>query len=110
MNKFWGTFTISLLSLGLGLLLYIIPFVDPLKKSYEKFKSYYNGFIVICMIIMFVANSHIILFNLGYKINPNSWVTILMFILFYYAGIILEKVKRNWFIGVRTPWTLSSDY
>ena len=30
-------------------------------------------------------------------------------ILFYFVGIVTEKAKRNWFIGIRTPWTLSSD-
>ena len=30
-------------------------------------------------------------------------------ILFYYCGILVENAKRNWFIGIRTPWTLSSD-
>jgi uncharacterized membrane protein len=30
-------------------------------------------------------------------------------ILFYYTGILIENAKRNWFIGIRTPWTMSSD-
>jgi uncharacterized membrane protein len=29
--------------------------------------------------------------------------------LFYYIGVLLQFVKRNWFIGIRTPWTMSSD-
>jgi len=29
--------------------------------------------------------------------------------LFFYIGILCENTKRNWFIGIRTPWTLSSD-
>jgi uncharacterized membrane protein len=29
--------------------------------------------------------------------------------LFYYSGVLIENAKRNWFIGIRTPWTLSSD-
>jgi len=32
-----------------------------------------------------------------------------MAILFYYAGILIQNAKRNWFIGIRTPWTLSSE-
>ncbi|MDO8755746.1 MAG: SdpI family protein, partial [Anaerolineales bacterium] len=24
-------------------------------------------------------------------------------------GFLLRRAKRNWFIGIRTPWTLSSD-
>lgn len=30
-------------------------------------------------------------------------------ILFYYVGILVEKSKPNWFIGIRTPWTLSNE-
>ena len=30
-------------------------------------------------------------------------------ILFYFTGILIENAKRNWFIGIRTPWTMSSD-
>jgi len=36
-------------------------------------------------------------------------VGILMAVLFYGIGVLLQHAKRNWFIGIRTPWTLSSD-
>jgi len=29
--------------------------------------------------------------------------------LFFYIGMIMKHLKRNWFIGIRTPWTISSD-
>ena len=29
--------------------------------------------------------------------------------LFFYCGILIKNAKRNWFIGIKTPWTLSSD-
>jgi uncharacterized membrane protein len=29
--------------------------------------------------------------------------------LFYYLGILSENVTRNWFIGIRTPWTMSNE-
>ncbi len=25
------------------------------------------------------------------------------------SGVMMENAKRNWFIGIRTPWTMSSD-
>ena len=31
-----------------------------------------------------------------------------MGVLFYYLGDLIRNSKRNWFIGIRTPWTLSS--
>jgi uncharacterized membrane protein len=30
-------------------------------------------------------------------------------VVFYSSGILMESVKKNWFNGIRTPWTLSSD-
>lgn len=30
-------------------------------------------------------------------------------ILFLYISLLLKNSKRNWFVGIRTPWTLSSD-
>jgi len=32
-----------------------------------------------------------------------------LFVLFYYLGILMQHSRRNWFVGIRTPWTLSSD-
>ena len=29
--------------------------------------------------------------------------------LFFYIGYAMQFVKRNYFVGIRTPWTLSSD-
>ena len=30
-------------------------------------------------------------------------------ILVYYSGILIENSKMNWFVGIRTPWTLSNE-
>jgi uncharacterized membrane protein len=30
-------------------------------------------------------------------------------LLFIFIGFMLRQAKRNFFIGIRTPWTLSSD-
>jgi uncharacterized membrane protein len=30
-------------------------------------------------------------------------------VLLFIVGILIGKAKRNFFIGIRTPWTLSSD-
>ena len=30
-------------------------------------------------------------------------------LLFIFLGNFLTRVEPNWFIGIRTPWTLSSD-
>ena len=43
------------------------------------------------------------------KVSPNTTFPVLFGILFTYIGFLLENAKRNWFVGIRTPWTLSSE-
>ena len=109
MPRFWGVFLMPLVLVGLTLLFIIIPRIDPLKKNIEKFRKYYDGFIILFFIFMLLVYVQTILWNLGIEISPNLVFPILMGLLFFYIGILLENAKRNWFIGIRTPWTLSSE-
>jgi len=107
MSKFWVL--MPLVFVGLALLFIAIPRIDPLKKNIEEFRKYYDGFIIIFFIFMLLVYVQTILWNLGTEISPNLAFPILIGLLFFYIGILLENAKRNWFIGIRTPWTLSSE-
>ena len=109
LSKFWGLFLMPLLSIGILLLYLIIPNIDPLKKNIEKFRKYFDGFIVLLLLFLFYLYVLTIFWNLGLKFDIGQAIIPALAILFYYCGILLEKAKRNWFIGIRTPWTLSSD-
>lgn len=109
MSRFWGVFLMPFVLVGLGLLFIAIPKIDPLKENIEKFRKYYDGFIILFFVFMLLVYVQTILWNLGTEISPNLVFPILMGLLFFYIGILLENAKRNWFIGIRTPWTLSSE-
>jgi len=109
MPKFWGLFVMPFVSLFLFLLFLIIPKIDPLKKNIEKFRKYFDWFII--LIILFLSYIYLlaIFWNLGFEFNMGRMLMPALGILFFYIGILLKNAKRNWFIGIRTPWTLSSD-
>ena len=109
MSKFWGLFLIPFLLAGFGLFFFAIPRIDPLKANIEKFRKYYNGFIILFSVFMLLIYIQVILWNAGIKIAPNATLPIGIGLLFFYTGILCEKAKRNWFIGIRTPWTLSNE-
>lgn len=109
MSRFWGVFLMPFVFIGLALLFIAIPRIDPLKKNIEKFRKHYDGFIILFFIFMLLVYLQTILWNLGTKISPNLVFPILIGLLFFYIGILLENAKRNWFIGIKTPWTLSSE-
>ncbi len=107
--KFWGLFLLPFTLVGLLLLFMIIPKIDPLKTNIEAFRKHYDRFIVIVIIFLFYVYFLTIIWNLGVRFDMIQYMIPALGLLFYYMGIMLEKVKMNWFIGIRTPWTLSSE-
>jgi uncharacterized membrane protein len=109
MSKFWGLFLMPVISAGMLLLFILIPRIDPLKSNIQEFRKYYDGFVVLIMVFLFYLHLLTIFWNLGFAFNMIIFLSPAFAILFYYSGILIENAKRNWFIGIRTPWTLSSD-
>lgn len=109
MPKFWGLFMMPLVLLGMYLLFIGIPRIDPLKQNIQKFMKFYEGFIVLIIAFMFYVYLLTIFWSLGFRFSMLQMMVPALGGLFYYMGILTENAKRNWFIGIRTPWTLSSD-
>ena len=108
MSKSWGLFLMPAFSLAIFLLFLILPKIDPLKKNYQKFKAHYEGFILVIIGFFFYLYIITLMWNANMKFSINQMLVPAFAILFYYSGVLMEKAKRNWFVGIRTPWTLSS--
>ncbi|MBL7160185.1 MAG: SdpI family protein [Candidatus Aenigmarchaeota archaeon] len=109
MGKFWGLFLMPIVSAAILLLFLFIPKIDPLKKNIEKFRTYFDNFILLIIGFLFYIYLLTLAWNLGYTYSMNIMILPAVAALFYYISILMEKAKRNWFVGIRTPWTLSSD-
>ena len=108
-SRFWGLFLMPFISVVLFLLFLLIPKIDPLKANIEKFRKYFDGFVVLIILFLFYLYLLTIFWNFGVKFSMNQVLPPAFGILFFYCGILIEKAKRNWFIGIRTPWTMSSE-
>lgn len=110
MSKFAGVFMIPLMTLGLFLLFLVVPNIDPLKANIAQFRDVFNLFIVLMVAFMLYIYALTLRWNLGYTdFGMSKAMLPAMGILFFFIGYMLRKAKRNFFIGIRTPWTLSSD-
>jgi uncharacterized membrane protein len=110
MSKFWGVFLMPLMTVGLFLLFLAIPNIDPLKANIAQFRETFNLFIVLFVGFMIYIYFLTLLWNLGYTgFNMSNAMLPALGILYFFIGYMLRKAKRNFFIGIRTPWTLSSD-
>lgn len=111
MPKFWGVFLMPLIALGMLLLFLVIPNIDPLKANIAKFRGVFNLFISFIIGFMLYIHALTLLWNLGYTSFKMSQAMLpAMGLLFIFIGYLFRQAKRNWFIGIRTPWTLSSDH
>lgn len=108
-SKPWGLFFVPFLSIGLLLLFLAIPKIDPLKENIEKFRRYYEGVVVLIILFLFYLYLLTISWNLDIRFSMIQALAPALGILYYYLGVLTQHAKRNWFVGIRTPWTMSNE-
>ena len=110
MPKFWGVFMLPLITLGMFVLFLVVPSMDPLKANIAQFREAFNLFIVLIVGFMLYIYGLDLAWNLGYTgFRMSGAMLPAIGLLFIFIGFMLRQAKRNFFIGIRTPWTLSSD-
>ena len=109
-SKFWGVFMLPLIALGMYLLFLFVPSIDPMKANIAQFREAFNVFIVLIVGFMVYLYGLTLAWNLGYtNFRMSGAMLPAIGLLFIFIGFMMRQAKRNFFIGIRTPWTLSSD-
>jgi uncharacterized membrane protein len=109
-SKFWGVFLMPVITLAMLLLFLVIPSIDPLRANISQFREYFNTFITLIVGFMVYIYGLTLVWNLGYTgFRMSAAMLPAMGLLFIFTGVLVGKAKRNYFIGIRTPWTLASD-
>ncbi|MBT8220033.1 MAG: SdpI family protein, partial [Bacteroidia bacterium] len=86
----------------------LIPLIDPKKKinlmgaKYESFKNILIGFMSFLLILILYSAK-----NESFS-NPN-WIFIAIGILFIVLGNFFKTIRPNYFMGIKTPWTLENE-
>ncbi len=110
MPRFWGAFLMPLVALGMLGLFLLLPEIDPLKANIAKFRGVFNAFIAAILAFLLYIHVLTLVWNLGnHSFRMSTAMLPALGLLFVLTGILIRNAKRNFFIGIRTPWTLSSD-
>jgi uncharacterized membrane protein len=110
-SKFWGVYMTPVIALGMLALFLLIPYIDPLKANIARFRPTFNLFIGLIVLFLTYVWALTIWWNLGHTDFGMSLALLpALGLLFIFIGVLLRQARRNWFIGIRTPWTLSSDH
>ena len=96
--------------LPMALLFDILPKIDPRRQNYQKFGSYYDAFCVLIQLFMLVMNAVMITEALQPGTLSVPMVVMLgIGLLFLFIGNTMPKFKSNFYMGIKTPWTISSE-
>ena len=87
----------------------ILPKLDPRAQNYAKFFGTYWLIANTVIAFMLIAHAMIVASGLGYSLKIDRLMPVGVGLLFIVLGNYLTRVEPNWFVGIRTPWTLSSD-
>jgi uncharacterized membrane protein len=96
------------LSLGIYILMLLIPIVDPKKKIQQMGDKYFTFRFMLTFFFSLLATYIIYISNSGSLKNPNL-LFCLIGALLAVLGNYFQTVRPNYFIGIRTPWTLESE-
>ncbi|MEO8908959.1 MAG: SdpI family protein [Gemmatimonadaceae bacterium] len=108
-SRFVGAFITPLLMLAVWGFLRVLPAIDPRGSNYLKFGDAFQAIVVSIMFFLLAMHIFILRAALGYPVALQRGVPLGIGVLLVVIGNLLPRARPNWFLGIRTPWTLSSD-
>lgn len=104
-----GAFLMPLIMIAIAALIPVLPKIDPRGGNYEKFDTAYFTIMNATITVMLVIHAFTLAAALGMSVSIGRMVPAAIGLLFVVIGNILPRVRPNWMVGLRNPWTLSSD-
>ena len=107
-GKPWGPFVFGLMLLGLTLVMSLLPAISPTRFRIEPFASSYRLIAGCVLGLIAWIDAMTTAAALGAPLDPLRGGIVGLGLVLAVTGNVLGKVTPNFFIGVRTPWTLAS--
>lgn len=106
----WTLFLIGPgLMAGILLLFYFLPWLSPKDWEVDAFQFTYLYIMVVLVSMLAYFTGVSLWVGLGYAANVDRAIVGGICLLFALLGNVMGKVRRNFYIGVRTPWALANE-
>jgi len=107
-GKFEGLLLIPIIALAVYLLFLVLPRLDPGRANYAQFAGAYTLLRFSILMVLALVDGVIHLWIRGIHTPMSTLIPMFVGAMFVVIGSVLGKIRPNWFVGIRTPWTLSS--
>jgi uncharacterized membrane protein len=105
----WAVAMWPLVILGLAVLTVVLPRISPRKFEIEPFVGIYGALMLVTQGVMLVIGMTALLASAGYALPMSTIAPLAVGVLLMVLGNYMGKLRRNFFMGIRTPWTLASE-
>lgn len=109
MSRSVAAFLLPGVILVCGVVLRALPIIDPRRKNFAKFENSYEFVIGSVLVFLLLLHFCILAAALGHNVPIQRAAPLLTGALFIAIGSQLPHSRSNFWYGIRTPWTLSSD-
>lgn len=106
-SKFVGIFGLPLILLAIHLFCAIVTSKDPRKQNISN--KIYTLCLWIAPCISIFVSTIIYQYNLGIKLNIGLFASLFIGLIFIIVGNYLPKMRQNYTIGIKLPWTLANE-
>jgi uncharacterized membrane protein len=109
MAKASAVVVLPLLISLLALLLSVLPRISPKGFEMHSFAQAYYLMTSAIIGLLALVQGLILATGAGIAVDVKRWVPAAMGGLFIVLGNLMSKTSKNFFVGIRTPWTLAND-
>lgn len=109
MARLPGAFIAPFIATAILALVHALPWIDPRRRNFERHRD--DLALIANLIVLFCALLEGLTLGaaLGWPVDVASGLMAGLGLLLVGVGNYLPRIRSNWWIGVRTPWTLDSE-
>jgi uncharacterized membrane protein len=104
-----GASIIPAVAVGVYALFRALPHIDPRGENIREFQGAFDAIMLLTLAFLAYLQGLLLAYNLGIKYPQDALILGGVGLLFAGIGVLFRRAEPNWFVGIRTPWTLSDD-
>lgn len=108
-SREFGAFLFPAILVAIYFLFELLPKIDPRKERYVEFAKVYSIIKTAIMLVFFCIFAIAGFSSMGYDVAVGFWVPFIIGLLFIVIGNYFGKIRRNYFVGIKVPWTLANE-
>lgn len=108
-GRIWAAFLMPLMAILMYGLFHLFPKISPRRANMDRFEDTY--WLIANLVVAFMCALHVLVLGraLGWPVDITSAVLLGVGLMFMVIGNVLPRTRSNWWIGIRTPWTMESE-